>query len=92
MSDSESATSTPDRTAAERMRRARRRRRSSGLVEVRRWVHPEDVPAVDDLVHRLAQYRGRSAVGDLLCERCGVHVTPLQADGDSLCPGCGLVL
>ncbi len=49
------------RTAAERQAERKARELAAGRVQWKRWVHPDDVPALAEYADRLAKRRERAA-------------------------------
>jgi hypothetical protein len=52
--------SNPAKTAAQRQADLKARRVRDGLVQWKRWVHPDDVPALTEYADKLARKRARS--------------------------------
>jgi hypothetical protein len=48
------------KTAAQRQADLKARRLRDGLVHWKRWVHPDDVPALTEYAEKLARKRARS--------------------------------
>ena len=49
------------KTAAQRQADLKARRLRDGLVQWKRWVHPDDVPALAEYADKLAKRRERAA-------------------------------
>jgi hypothetical protein len=51
----------PAKTDAQRQADLKARRLRDGLVQWKRWVHPDDVPALAEYADKLARRRERAA-------------------------------
>ena len=51
---------TAAKTAAQRQAERKARQLAAGLVQWKRWVHPDDVPALSEYADKLARKRARS--------------------------------
>ena len=51
---------TTAKTAAQRQAERKARQIAAGLVQWKRWVHPDDVPALVEYADKLARKRARS--------------------------------
>ena len=56
-----SPTKRPDPTAAQRQADRKARELAAGRVQWKRWVHPDDVPALAEYADKLARKRARTA-------------------------------
>lgn len=54
----------PAKTAAQRQAERKARELAAGRVQWKRWVHPDDVPALAKYAGRLAKKRARDFVGE----------------------------
>ena len=52
------------KTAAQRQAERKARELAAGRVQWKRWVHPDDVPALAKYAGRLAKKRARDFVGE----------------------------
>jgi ribonuclease HI len=50
----------PAKTAAQRQAERKARELAAGRVQWRRWVHPDDVPALAEYADKLARKRARA--------------------------------
>lgn len=51
---------TTAKTAAQRQAERKARQLAAGLVQWKRWVHPDDAPALAEYADKLARKRARS--------------------------------
>lgn len=51
----------PAKTAAERQADRKARELAAGRVQWKRWIHPDDVPALAECADKLAKRRERAA-------------------------------
>ena len=60
------------KTAAQRQADRKARQIAAGLVQWKRWVHPDDVPALAALADKLERKRAKqkASAASHLCKRC----------------------
>ena len=60
---------TSAKTPAQRQAERKARQLAAGLVQFKRWVHPDDVPELADAAEKLARKRNLSAKASLAQSR-----------------------